>query len=70
MKNDALSPLKKALLFGDWLTNVSDYSCPSKNRCKNCAYLFEDSQGRWICDDCGKDISSISDDECSAEQEW
>lgn len=39
-------------------------------RCKHCSYLIEDENGEWICDDCGKDIHDISDDECPVEQEW
>lgn len=39
-------------------------------RCKDCSYLVEGDNGEWICDDCGKDIHDIPDDECSAEQEW
>ena len=41
-----------------------------KLRCKDCMYLVEGEQGEWICDDCGKEIHQIPDDECSAEQEW
>ena len=39
-------------------------------RCKDCMYLVEGDNGEWICDDCGKEIHSIPDDECSAEQDW
>lgn len=39
-------------------------------RCKDCFYLIEGDNGEWICDDCGKEIHSISDDECSAEMDW
>lgn len=39
-------------------------------RCKDCAYLVEDENGNWICDDCGREIHEIIDDECSAEADW
>ena len=39
-------------------------------RCRDCAYLVEGENGEWICDDCGKDIHDITDDECSLEQEY
>ena len=39
-------------------------------RCKDCSYLVEGDNGEWICDDCGKDIHDIADDDCSAEQDW
>ena len=38
-------------------------------RCKDCAYLIEDN-GEWFCDDCEKEIHSIDNDECSAEQQF
>lgn len=41
-----------------------------EERCRDCAYLVEDESGQIICDDCGKPISKIADDECSANQEW
>ena len=39
-------------------------------RCKDCAYLIEDENGNWICDDCGLDIHEITDEDCSAEQDF
>ena len=39
-------------------------------RCKDCSYLVEEDNGEWICSDCEKEIHSIPDDECSAEQDW
>lgn len=39
-------------------------------RCKDCSYLIEGAGGKWICDDCGKPIEEISDDECSANQKF
>lgn len=39
-------------------------------RCRDCAYLVEGDNGEWICDDCGKEIHTIADEDCSAEQEW
>ena len=39
-------------------------------RCMDCVYLVEDENGNIICDDCGKLISDIPDDECSANQDW
>ena len=39
-------------------------------RCRDCAYLVEGDEAKWICDDCGKDICSIEDNECSANQNW
>ncbi len=42
----------------------------TETRCADCAYLIEDDDGRWICDDCGRDIHDIPDDECSCEQGW
>lgn len=46
------------------------FNTPQKRRCRDCAYLFLDEDEKWVCDDCGKDIHDIPDDECSAEQEW
>lgn len=43
---------------------------PEMIRCKDCSYLIEDENGEWICDDCGKKIDDISDDECSANLDW
>lgn len=39
-------------------------------RCRHCAYLVEDDNGNWVCDDCGRKCDDIPDDECSLEQEW
>ena len=41
-----------------------------RNRCLDCAYLVEDKNGNWICDDCGKVITTIPDEECSGEKNW
>ena len=41
-----------------------------KNRCRDCAYLVEDFDGAWVCDDCGRLCSEIPDDECSANDEF
>ena len=40
------------------------------NRCRDCAYLVSGDNGEWICDDCCKEIHSISDDECSANNNY
>ena len=45
------------------------FNTPQKKRCRDCAYLIEEN-GKWVCDDCGKDIHDIPDNECSANQEW
>lgn len=47
-----------------------DKTTEEMTRCKDCAYLVEDEEGNWICDDCGKNIHAIKDEECSAEQDW
>ena len=39
-------------------------------RCKDCIYLIEDEDGNWVCDDCGQEIHTIEDENCSAEQDW
>ena len=39
-------------------------------RCKHCAYLVEDDEGNWICDDWQKDIHDVPDEDCAVEQEW
>lgn len=39
-------------------------------RCLDCAYLVEDGEGEWVCDDCGRGIQEIRDAECSANQSW
>ncbi|MBO7462012.1 MAG: hypothetical protein J6T96_05405 [Bacteroidales bacterium] len=63
----------------DWWTTPYCPMCGAKmedglidetERCKDCAYLVEDENGNWVCDDCGKDIHHISDEECSAEQNF
>lgn len=41
-----------------------------KERCLDCAYLVEDENGNWVCDDCGKNVKMIPDHACSAEQDW
>lgn len=41
-----------------------------KERCRDCAYLVEDENGNWVCDDCKKLIDAIPDGECSANQDW
>ena len=41
-----------------------------KERCRDCAYLVEDENGNWVCDDCEKLIDAIPDEECSADQNW
>lgn len=38
-------------------------------RCKHCGYLIEGDDGNWVCDDWGKDIHEIPDDECAVEAE-
>ena len=43
---------------------------PEMIRCKDCSYLVENECGVLICDDCGEDIHSIKDEDCSAEQDW
>ena len=40
------------------------------NRCRDCAYLVSGDNGEWSCDDCCKEIHSISDDECSANNNY
>lgn len=35
-----------------------------KERCKDCAYLIEGDNGEWICDDWGKDIHEVVNDDC------
>ena len=39
-------------------------------RCKGCAYLFEDDDGNWVCDDWGKNIHDVPNDDCALYQEW
>ena len=41
-----------------------------RERCQDCAYLVEGEHGEWICDDCGREIVDILDDECSANVDW
>lgn len=41
-----------------------------RDRCRDCAYLVEDDNGQWVCDDCERRCENIPDDECSANQEW
>lgn len=43
---------------------------PEMLRCKDCAYLVENENGEWICDDCNKEIHEILDEDCSAEQDY
>ena len=44
------------------------FNTNQKLRCKDCAYLVEGENGEWICDDCQKEIHSIPDNECSANE--
>ena len=41
-----------------------------RRRCLHCIYLVAGDHGKWICDDCGKDIEDIPDEDCSANQKW
>lgn len=41
-----------------------------KERCLDRAYLVEDENGNWVCDDCSKNVEMIPDHACSAEQNW
>lgn len=41
-----------------------------KSRCRDCAYLVEDESGNWVCDDCGKVVTTIPDENCSAKKNW
>ena len=36
----------------------------AQKRCSDCCYLVEDDNGRWICDNVGKEIHSVTDREC------
>ena len=40
------------------------------NRCRHCVYLVEAEDGSLICDDCGKRINEIKNEDCSCEQKW
>lgn len=52
-------------------TEINDvFNTPQKRRCRDCCYLIEDDNGNWVCDDCGKEIHEIPDDECSAEHSF
>ena len=56
----------KTVQFSDIdINNI--FNTPQKRRCRDCAYLVEADNGDWVCDDCGKEIHSIPNDECSAE---
>lgn len=57
-------------IFVDFSSALEDEPTREMRRCRHCSYLIEDNNGNWICDDCGKDIHDIPDEECSAEQEW
>lgn len=41
-----------------------------EERCRDCGYLAEGDNKAWICEDCGKDVHDITDDECSANQKF
>ena len=45
-----------------WDTNT--YISKEMERCNNCVFCIENDDGKWICNDCGKNIHAISDDEC------
>ena len=49
---------------------TEEISKQRKDRCSDCAYLVEGDNGSWICDDCGKNVETIPDADCSAEQDW
>lgn len=40
------------------------FNTPQKIRCRDCACLTEGKDKTWKCDECGKDIHDIPDDEC------
>ena len=40
------------------------------DRCRHCVYLVEAEDGSLICDDCGKRINEIKNEDCSCEQKW
>lgn len=35
-----------------------------EERCNSCAYLYEDEQGKWICDLYQKEIHRVADEDC------
>ena len=39
-------------------------------RCKDCAYLVENSDGKWYCEDYGKEIHEISNEDCPLDEEY
>lgn len=52
----------------DWAPKEGTVEDQRRERCRDCAYLVEGDNGEWICDDCGKDIHTIPDEECSANE--
>ena len=55
-------------LPADCVTDIWSTNCEPEVRCNSCCYLVDDGDGNWICDDCGRDIHEIEDDECSANE--
>ena len=63
-----ITPFEWEVLYD---TNEDElFDTPQKRRCRDCSYLIEGDNGKWVCDDCRKDIHEILDDDCSANQKW
>ena len=45
------------------------YGRSKKYRCKHCAYLVEDDNGNWFCEDWNKNIYDVADNECAVTKE-
>ena len=52
----------------DWAPKEGTVEDRRRERCRDCAYLVDGDNGEWLCDDCGKDIHTIPDEECSANE--
>lgn len=49
----------------DETTNDNLQQTKEMTRCTDCAYLYEDEDGKWICDDWQKEIGKIPDEDCA-----
>ena len=57
---------KEPVIIPDVNSTCIDQRLVREKRCKDCAYLVGSVDGKWICDDRGRDIHEIFDEDCSA----
>lgn len=41
-----------------------------KERCRDCIYLYEGDDGKWMCDHMGERCADVPDEDCPAEADF